>query len=106
MSRRAATLDATEPPTVAMLHPAAGSGRGVEPGAPVAVQPRRGPIVLADLAVRADPSLPEDSVSIPSCLVEVAADLPGNATPQPYGKHPEFKYCAVRVRAVATVDGR
>jgi formate dehydrogenase major subunit len=53
MSRRAATLDAIEPPTVAMLHPAAGSRLGVEPGQPAAVKPRRGPIVLA---VRAAPS--------------------------------------------------
>jgi hypothetical protein len=45
-------------------------------------------------------------VFIPFCFVVVAADLPSNVPPQPYGTVPEFKYCTARVRVVVTGDGR
>jgi formate dehydrogenase major subunit len=36
-------------------------------------------------------------VFIPFCFYEAAANLLTNAALDPYGKIPEFKYCAVKV---------
>lgn len=100
MTRRAVTLDALEPVPVAMLNPVALASLGVKPGEPVIVESRRGVIVLP---TRADPAIPQGSVFIPFCLVEAAANLLTNSALDPYGKIPEFKYCAVRVRAATVV---
>ncbi len=100
MTRRAAALDALEPAPVAMLNPVALARLGLEPGEPVLVESRRGAIVLP---TRADSSVPQDSVFIPFCFVEAAANLLTNSALDPYGKIPEFKYCAVRVRAATVV---
>ena len=39
---------------------------------------------------------------IPFCYYEAAANLLTNPVLDPYGKIPEFKYCAVRVSAGGT----
>jgi formate dehydrogenase major subunit len=96
MTRRSVVLDAIEPGPVAMLHPATMSTIGVEPGQPMRVESRRGSIVLA---CRADPSVPESAVFIPFAFAEAAANLLTNAALDPFGKIPEFKYCAVRAAA-------
>ena len=41
---------------------------------------------------------------IPFCFYEAAANLLTNPALDPFGKIPEFKYCAVRVSAGGTVD--
>ena len=49
------------------------------------------------LAARADANTPRGNVFIPFAYVEAAANLLTNSALDPYGKIPEFKYCAVKV---------
>ena len=42
-------------------------------------------------------------VFIPFCYVEAAANLLTNSALDPYGKIPEFKFCAARVEKATAV---
>ncbi len=95
MTRRASVLDAIEPHPVASLHPLDLDALGVKPGAVVTVASRRGAIALY---ARADEGTPRGAVFIPFCYYEAAANLLTNPALDPFGKIPEFKYCAVRVK--------
>jgi formate dehydrogenase major subunit len=66
----------------------------VEPGDVVTVRSRRGAVTLY---ARADDGTPEGAVFIPFCFYEAAANLLTNPALDPFGKIPEFKYCAVKV---------
>jgi formate dehydrogenase major subunit len=44
-----------------------------------------------------DEGTPRGAVFIPFCYYEAAANLLTNPVLDPFGKIPEFKYCAVRV---------
>ena len=57
---------------------------------------RRGEV---SLYARADDGTPRGAVFIPFCYYEAAANLLTNPVLDPFGKIPEFKYCAVRVTA-------
>ena len=57
---------------------------------------RRGSIALA---ARADAGPPRGAIFIPFCDYEAAANLLTNPVLDPFGKIPEFKYCAVKVSA-------
>ncbi|MES9903612.1 MAG: hypothetical protein ABW168_13180 [Sedimenticola sp.] len=46
---------------------------------------------------RCDPGLRRGELFIPFCYQEAAANLRTNDALDPFGKIPEFKYCAVRV---------
>jgi formate dehydrogenase major subunit len=94
MTRRAATLDALEPEAVALLNQGDVARLGIAPGDRVQVETRRGQIVLK---VRQDGEVPEGVVFIPFCFSEAAANLLTNPQLDPYGKIPEFKFCAARV---------
>ncbi|HEY0421139.1 MAG TPA: formate dehydrogenase subunit alpha [Acetobacteraceae bacterium] len=96
MTRRAAALDALEPAAVAMLSPRELAHRALAPGAPIRVETRRGAV---ELAARADPDVPPGMVFIPFCYAEAAANLLTNPALDPFGKIPEFKFCAARVSA-------
>jgi formate dehydrogenase major subunit len=96
MTRRAEVLDAIEPVPVASLHPDDLAALGAAPGETISVASRRGSIVLA---ARADEGTPRGAVFIPFCFYEAAANLLTNPVLDPFGKIPEFKYCAVRVTA-------
>ncbi len=54
-----------------------------------------------DIQVRADRDVPGGMVFIPFCFNEAAANLLTNPNLDPFGKIPEFKFCAVRVTAGA-----
>ena len=94
ISRRAQTLDALEPEAVAMLNRRDVERLGVAPGDMVKVETRRGQIALK---VRQDREVPEGMVYIPFCFAEAAANVLTNPQLDPYGKIPEFKFCAARV---------
>jgi formate dehydrogenase major subunit len=94
MTRRAGVLDAIEPEATATLHPLQLQRLGVEPGEVITVTSRRGAI---SLYARADDGTPEGAVFIPFCFYEAAANLLTNPALDPFGKIPEFKYCAVNV---------
>jgi formate dehydrogenase major subunit len=42
-------------------------------------------------------------IFVPFCYAEAAANVLTNAALDPYGKIPEFKFCAARVEAADTV---
>ena len=67
---------------------------GITAGDSIRVESRRGAIKIA---ARADTDVPEGMVFIPFCFSEAAANLLTNPQLDPYGKIPEFKFCAVRV---------
>jgi formate dehydrogenase major subunit len=94
MTRRTEVLDAIEPDAVASLHSLDLSSLGVAPGETISVASRRGSI---SLKARADDGTPRGAVFIPFCYYEAAANLLTNPVLDPFGKIPEFKYCAVSV---------
>jgi formate dehydrogenase major subunit len=94
MTRRASVLDAIEPEAVVHLSPRDLRQLGVAPGDPVRVTTRRGAI---ELAARADRDVPPGLVFIPFCYAEAAANLLTNPALDPFGKIPEFKFCAARI---------
>jgi formate dehydrogenase major subunit len=96
MTRRAAALDALEPEPVASLHPLDLEEIGVAPGDILTISSRRGSI---SLYARADDGMPRRSAFVPFCYYEAAANLLTNPVLDPFGKIPEFKYCAVKVTA-------
>jgi formate dehydrogenase major subunit len=86
---------------VASVHPQDLQNLGVAPGAAITVASRRGSV---SLYARADDGTPRGAVFIPFCYYEAAANLLTNPALDPFGKIPEFKYCAVRVTAGGTVE--
>jgi formate dehydrogenase major subunit len=94
MTRRTAVLDALEPDPVALVHPLDLERMGVKPGGVITIASRRGQV---SLYARADDSSPSGAVFVPFCYYEAAINRLTNPALDPYGKIPEFKYCAVRV---------
>jgi formate dehydrogenase major subunit len=94
MTRRATVLDALEPDPVAMLHPLDIVDLGIQPGDVITIESRRGKV---SLYARADESSPKGAVFVPFCYYEAAINKLTNDALDPFGKIPEFKYCAVRI---------
>jgi formate dehydrogenase major subunit len=97
MTRRAGVLDALEPAATASLNGADLARLGLQPGDAVRIQTRRGSVTLA---TRRDDGTPTGAVFVPFAYVEAAANLLTNAALDPFGKIPEFKYCAARLEPV------
>jgi formate dehydrogenase major subunit len=72
---------------------------GVQQGDVITVASRRGTVALA---VRRDDGTPSGAVFIPFAYYEAAANLLTNPALDPFGKIPEFKYCAVAITAGGT----
>jgi len=64
----------------------------------VRVATRRGAI---ELKARADHAIPSGMIFIPFCYVEAAANVLTNPQLDPFGKIPEFKFCAAKVERAA-----
>jgi formate dehydrogenase major subunit len=94
MTRRASVLDNIEPEPVASVHPLDLEQIGVIPGETLTIESRRGAIALY---ARADDGMPRGAVFVPFCYYEAAANKLTNPVLDPFGKIPEFKYCAVRL---------
>jgi formate dehydrogenase major subunit len=94
MTRRAGVLDALEPEPTCTLHPLDLDALGARAGELVTIASRRGTI---SLYARADVGTPRGCVFVPFAYYEAAANLLTNPKLDPWGKIPEFKYCAVRV---------
>ena len=101
ITRRATMLDALEPEAVASLAPRTLSKLGVSSGGRVRITTRRGAI---ELLARADRAVPEEMAFIPFCFAEAAANTLTNPALDPFGKIPEFKYCAARVERVEEAE--
>ena len=96
MTRRASVLDALEPDPVISVHPDDLAKLGVEAGDPITLESRRG--TLTGYA-RADRGMQRGTLFMPFVYNEAAANLLTNDAIDPFGKIPEFKFCAVKVRA-------
>ena len=94
MTRRAGVLDAIEPEPVARSIRSTSRRWASSPADLITVESRRGKI---SLYARADDGTPRGAVFIPFCFYEAAANMLTNPVLDPFGKIPEFKYCAVKV---------
>ncbi len=94
MTRRAAVLDAIEPEAVACMNQRDIAKVGLKPGDKVRVSTRRGTV---ELIARRDRDVPEGMVFIPFCFAEAPANMLTNPQLDPFGKIPEFKFCAAKV---------
>jgi formate dehydrogenase major subunit len=98
MSRRAAVLDEIEPAAVANVSRGTLKKLGIAAGDMIRVSTRRG---VVELAARQDDAIPDGVVFIPFAYVEAAANLLTNPALDPFGKIPEFKFCAAKVEPLA-----
>jgi len=94
MTRRAAALDVLRPGPFVEVHPADLARHGFADGQEVTVRSKRGAIRLP---AKASASVQPGSVFIPFHFREAAANVLTNDALDPYGKIPEFKFCAVRL---------
>jgi formate dehydrogenase major subunit len=94
MTRRSGVLDSLEPDPVASLHPLDLAALGAQPGELITIESRRGKV---SLYAREDESSPHGAVFVPFCYYEAAINKLTNSALDPFGKIPEFKYCAVRL---------
>ena len=94
MTRRATVLDAIEPMATVSMNGEDMSQLGVSAGDVITVQSRRGEV---GIHVRRDDGTPRGVIFIPFAYFEAAANLITNPALDPFGKIPEFKYCAVKL---------
>jgi formate dehydrogenase major subunit len=87
-------LDALAPEPLADMHPDDLQMLGIRDGEVVRLRSRRGEIALK---ARASRRMTRGSVFVPFHFKEAAANVLTIDALDPYGKIPEFKFCAVRV---------
>ena len=97
MTRRAQALDALQPTPFVEVHPADLAALHIHDGEEVTVRSRRGAIRLP---ARTASSLQKGSVFIPFHFREAAANMLTNDALDPFGKIPEFKFCAVQIEKI------
>jgi formate dehydrogenase major subunit len=97
MTRRSYALNALEPEAFVAVNPSDLSRLGLMAGDQVRLSSRRGSI---ELAARADAGVDIGSVFVPFHYREAAANVLTTDALDPYGKIPEFKFCAVKIEAV------
>ncbi|WP_265518308.1 formate dehydrogenase subunit alpha [Nitratireductor luteus] len=96
MTRRAGVLDAIEPVGIAAMNPREIARRGLSQGEMVKVETRRGTV---EAILRADREVADGMIFMPFCFNESPANKLTNPMLDPYGKIPEFKYCAAQIEA-------
>jgi formate dehydrogenase major subunit len=96
MTRRASVLNQLEPEPVVCVNPADIVSYGLEVGGMVSLESRRGSL---SARLRSDAGIQPGSVFMAFCYHEAAANLLTNEALDPFGKIPEFKFCAVRIRS-------
>jgi len=97
MTRRSSALDALQPKPYVSINPVDLKRLGIASGKTVRVSSRRGSIQLECLA---DSTMDAGAVFIPFHFREAAANVLTTDVLDPYGKIPEFKYCAVKIEPV------
>lgn len=97
MTRRAHVLNTLQPTPFVDVHPDDLAALSVADGDVVQVRSRRGVITLP---AKSSSSVQRGSVFIPFHFREAAANVLTNDALDPYGKIPEFKFCAVRVEKI------
>jgi formate dehydrogenase major subunit len=101
MTRRARVLNSIEPTPSILIHPADLSTLNAKADDMIMVESRRGRI---EAAARVDDSVQRGTVMMPFAFVEAAANLITNEALDPYGKIPEFKFCAVKIAKSKTSE--
>jgi formate dehydrogenase major subunit len=101
MTRRATILDELEPEAVVSLNRSDMLRMDVIAGDMVHIHTRRGTITLT---VRQNANQPEGLVFIPFCFAEAPANTLTNPKLDPFGKIPEFKFCAARVEKAESLQ--
>jgi formate dehydrogenase major subunit len=96
MTRRASVLDALEPEPTIVIHPDDLAAIGVAPGGTLTLESRRGTLTAS---ARADRGMQRGTLFMAFAYNEAAANILTNDAIDPFGKIPEFKFCAVRLRA-------
>ena len=99
MTRRAQVLDALEPAAEVHISAEDMSDMAITPGQNICVETRRGKI---ELFARIDPNLPKGMIFIPFCFTEAPANMLTNPALDPYGKIPELKFSAARLKIPET----
>jgi formate dehydrogenase major subunit len=94
MTRRASMLDDLEPEAVAYVAARDLERLRLRSGEKIRVSTRRGAI---ELKARIDGAIPPGLIFIPFAYAEAAANMLTNPQLDPFGKIPEFKFCAARI---------
>ncbi|MGB8584116.1 MAG: molybdopterin dinucleotide binding domain-containing protein, partial [Pseudolabrys sp.] len=89
-------LDALEPSAIAAVSRGTLVKLRLKPGDMLRVTTLRGEV---ELNSRQDDSIPDGVVFIPFAYVEAAANILTNPALDPFGKIPEFKFCAAKVES-------
>ncbi len=101
MTRRSAVLDNIEPEGQVHLHPSWMRDHQIRPGDMVEIQTRRGAI---HLKARSDTDVTPGMIFVPFCFAEGPANMLTNPQLDPFGKIPEFKFCAAQVSKIPQVS--
>ncbi len=97
MTRRSNTLDDLEPEAIVTLCGKELARLGIAPGETVRVSTRRGSV---EIKTRLDNAVSEGMMFMPFCFAEGPANMLTNPKLDPFGKIPEFKYCAAKIEKV------
>lgn len=103
MTRHSRVLDAIEPGPCIMINPEDLKKLGLSTGDVIVIESRRGRIAATS---RSDEHMQEGVVMMSFSYNEAAANLISNDALDPYGKIPEFKFCAVRLAPGKRSDDR
>lgn len=101
MTRRSGVLDDLEPEGFAAMNPREIEKQGLNAGQMITVETRRGTI---EALLRADREVADGMVFMPFCFNESPANRLTNPMLDPYGKIPEFKFCAAKVDSLAVKE--
>lgn len=100
MTRRSDALDDLEPEAIITMNSRDMRKLSIDPGEKVSVSTRRGAI---EVVVRQDSDVAEGCLFMPFCFAESAANFLTNPKLDPFGKIPEFKYCAAKVEKLVVM---
>ncbi len=103
MTRHASKLDAIQHDPVIYLNPKLMQSMQIEMGDTVTLESRRGKITAY---AQPDIGIAENTTFMAFCYNEASANLLTNEALDPFGKIPEFKFCAVKLSAGGIVADR
>ena len=97
MTRRSKVLNNIEPIATAHFNPKQLKKQGIDAGDKVKIETRRGKV---EVRVRFDRNVPDNVIFFPFTFKEAPANMLTNPELDPFGKIPEFKYCAAKMEKI------